>query len=148
MGLKHDSGPSGEAARKVFQVTIASIPGLHLSQRSKIKGTRHATQHANRQFSRFQSIYTHITLPGIGIQIIPFKYGGTVRTFFVTIAASSTFFAVYQYSTIFWLFTDSFYWASTHAGWFLTMVAGDPLIMDTYKREAAFFVFIYLQVLE
>jgi hypothetical protein len=66
--------------------------------------------------------------------IITLENRRTVRTFFIAYTTPGTFFTIDQHGAVFRLLMDSVGRASTNTSRFLTMIAGDPLIMEADQR--------------
>ena len=98
--------------------------------------------------AHFEAVDAHCALLRLDIKLITLENKRTIGAKFIAYSAPITLLAVYQHRTIFRLLVDSLARTISDTGWFFAVVAGNPLKMNTYIGEAAFFIFIDPQVLE
>jgi hypothetical protein len=98
--------------------------------------------------AHFEAVAAHCALLRLGFNLIALENRRAIRTNLIAYSAPITLLAVYQHRTIFRLLVDSLARTISDTGWFFAVVAGNPLKMNTYIGEAAFFIFIDPQVLE
>jgi hypothetical protein len=115
---------------------------------SKIKGPCRACCDADWQLTDLKAIYAHGAFLRLNPKLIALKHRSTVLANIITYPASITPLAVYQNSTIFLLFEDSFLWAVVDTNRLLTVVTGNPKEMNPYVGKRAPLIFIYPQVLK
>ena len=98
--------------------------------------------------SRFQAVDAHCALLRLDIKLITLENKCTIGANLIAYSAPITLLAVYKHCAVFRLLIDSLARTIGDTDWLFAVVAGNPLKMNTYIGEAAFFIFIDPQVLE
>jgi hypothetical protein len=98
--------------------------------------------------SHFQAVDAHCALLRLDIKLITLENKRTIGAKFMAYSAPITLVAVYEHCAVFRLLVDSLARTIGDTGWLFAVVAGNPLKMNAYIGEAAFFIFIDPQVLE